>query len=124
MTRRYIDQVLTHFSDELAKVDGQAMTLSLRAHLLHEAKRLHETLKALVLQRELNYSEVFFINALEHFTACARFERAECLKLSCSRLKNEIPQTTAHINVSPFKLWATDAKTRLQDQAAVQERTV
>jgi len=124
MTQRYIDQVLTHFSDELAKVDGQAMTLSLRAHLLHEAKRLQETLKALVLQSELNYSEVFFINALEHFTACARLERAECLKLSCIRLKNEIPQTTVPIKAYPFKPWATGAKTQLQGQGAVQERTV
>ena len=63
------------------------MTLSLRAHLLHEAKRLKETLKALLVQSKLNYPEVLFINTLEHFITCARSARAEHLKSSCVLLK-------------------------------------
>lgn len=90
MTQSYINQVLERFSAELAKTEDQAMTLSLRAHLLHEAKRLQETLKALVIQSELSHSQIFFINTLDHFIACARLERADKLQVHCSLLNLEV----------------------------------
>lgn len=90
MTQRYINQVFERFSDELAKTEEQAMTLSLRAHLLHEAKRLQETLKALVIQSQLSHPEIFFINTLDHFIACARLERADKLRAHCLLLKGEM----------------------------------
>lgn len=90
MTQRYINQVFERFSDELAKTEEQAMTLSLRAHLLHEAKRLQETLKALVIQSQLSHPEIFFINTLDHFIACARLERADKLRAHCLSLKGEM----------------------------------
>ncbi|WP_417597862.1 hypothetical protein [Oceanospirillum sp.] len=86
MTQSYINQVFDRFSSELVASDAQAMTLSLRAHLLHEAKRLQGTLNALVVQSELSHPEIFFINTLEHFITCARLERAETLKSSCRSL--------------------------------------
>ena len=90
MTQSYINQVLERFSVELEKSEDQAMTLSLRAHLLHEAKRLQETLKALIVQSELSHPEIFFINTLDHFIACARLERADKLQAHCLSLKAEL----------------------------------
>ncbi len=90
MTQNYINQVFDRFSSELAASDTQAMTLSLRAHLLHEAKRLQDTLKALIVQSELSHPEIFLINTLEHFITCARLERAEVLKTSCQSLLAEL----------------------------------
>ncbi|OOV88077.1 hypothetical protein [Oceanospirillum linum] len=90
MTQSYINQVFDRFSGELAASDTQAMTLSLRAHLLHEAKRLQDTLNALVVQSELSHPEIFFINTLEHFITCARLERAETLKSSCRSLQADL----------------------------------
>lgn len=95
MTQSYINQVLGRFSGELQKANEQAMTLSLRAHLLHEAKRLQETLKALVVQSELNHPEIFFINTLEHFITCARLERADRLQASCVFLLAELGRVVA-----------------------------
>ena len=90
MTQSYINQVFERFSDELSKTEEQAMTLSLRAHLLHEAKRLQETLKALIVQSQLSHPEIFFINTLDHFIACARLERADKLQMHCLSLKGEL----------------------------------
>ena len=90
MTQSYINQVFDRFASELEATDAQAMTLSLRAHLLHEAKRLQDTLKALIVQSELSHPEIFFINTLDHFIACARLERADSLKSSCRSLLAEL----------------------------------
>lgn len=95
MTQSYINQVLERFSAELSKAEDQAMTLSLRAHLLHEAKRLQETLKALIVQSELSHPEIFFINTLDHFIACARLERADKLQAHCLSLKAELGRVRA-----------------------------
>lgn len=90
MTQSYINQVFERFSDELSKAEEQAMTLSLRAHLLHEAKRLQETLNALIVQSQLKHPEIFFINTLDHFIGCARLERSDKLRAHCLLLKGEI----------------------------------
>lgn len=91
MAQRYINQVLEQFFDELVRAEAQAMTLSLRAHLLHEAKKLQETLKALIVQSEdIGHREVIFISTLEHFMTCARLERADTLQASCRLLKEEL----------------------------------
>lgn len=70
------------------------MTLSLRAHLLHEAKKLQDTLKALVVQNGIGQQEVFFINTLEHFITCARLERADRLQTSCRCVQAELARIT------------------------------
>lgn len=90
MTQRYIHQVIEHFSAELAQAEAKTMTLSLRAHLLHEAKRLQQTLKALMLQSELQHAEVLLLSTLDHFIGCARLERTDTLKTSCHFLRREL----------------------------------
>ncbi|MAC45850.1 MAG: hypothetical protein CMI12_03210 [Oceanospirillum sp.] len=90
MKQQQINQALEQFSTHLDQAGQQQMTLSLRANLLHEAKKLEETLQSLITAEQKAAREQFFMNALEHFIACARLERADMLQASCKAMQGEV----------------------------------
>ncbi len=90
MKQQQIDQALEQFTTHLEQAGQQQMTLSLRANLLHEAKKLEETLQSLIGAEHKVVREQFFMNALEHFIACARLERADMLQASCKAMYGEV----------------------------------
>lgn len=92
MSQRYIEQVLQRFSDQLTLAQHQVMNLSQRAVVLHEAKRVQSTLKALLLQKGLGTRELLLLNTLDHFIGCARLESAAQLKVSCGCLQQALEQ--------------------------------
>lgn len=108
MKSQIINVALDQFAVCLNQAATQQMTLSLRASLLREGKKLQETLqKNLVLHK--NTRELFFLNTLEHFIACARLERADMLQVSCLAMQDEITRG--------FSVSAVDA-TNWRDRSA------
>lgn len=99
MKQQQINQALEQFTTHLEQAGQQQMTLSLRASLLHEAKKLEETLQFLIGSEQKVVREQFFMNALEHFIACARLERADMLQASCKAMYSEVTRMK-NVNVS------------------------
>ncbi|MBB1487554.1 hypothetical protein [Oceanospirillum sediminis] len=88
MKEQQIKAAITEFSMYLDQALSQPVSLSLRASLLHEAKKLDDTMKKIVTGQDAR--EQFFINTLEHFVACARLERTDMLTASCLAMKGEV----------------------------------
>ena len=90
MKEQQIKAAVTEFSIYLDQAVSQPVSLSLRASLLHEAKKLDDTMKKIAASQGKDAREQFFVNTLEHFIACARLERADMLKASCQAMKGEV----------------------------------
>lgn len=90
MNTLFIQRIVTPFSQQLERVQQQTLTLSLRAQLLHEAKKLQANLQQ-ILPYSASESEVsFFLGTLEHFFTCIRLEHADRLQASCAAMQDEI----------------------------------
>lgn len=100
MKEQQIKQALSPFTDFLTQGVSQPVSLSLRANLLHEAKKLNDTLEHIFNQQSADSRELFFKNALGHFIACVRLERADMLKASCQGMIEEVARVQKTNSVS------------------------
>lgn len=105
MNALFIQRMVAPFEQQLELVIQQTLTLSLRANLLHEAKKLHGTIRQTLQHTSSEPELTFFLSTLEHFFSCARLEHADRLQASCEAMQDEIKRLLLKQEVANDKHW-------------------